>query len=223
MNKTTSKVIVILVLGLVVLFGIGQFFAFSPANNNSAAAPSTSQTPPTQVIAFVATQPSSAPTQNGSCFASSIAAPYRTDAWRCSVGNSISDPCFQISGNNNLLCAVNPAEGSYATSTFVLHLTKALPKATPPSGPKPTNWAWAVQLADGTYCTPFTGTRPFTASGVVGNYACSSPNSSENMIFGDLNASSSVWMAEVGSLNPSTSSLPTLGYTAEAPVTTVWQ
>jgi hypothetical protein len=226
MNKT-SKVVVIIVFVVVILFGVGQFFAFSNINSNTSSQPTT-QTPapaasPTQVIAFVASIPaSSTPTESGSCFASSIAAPYRSDAWRCTVGNAISDPCFRIAGSNDLLCGVNPAEGPYATSTFVLHLTKALPAPSTP-GATPANWAWAVQLADGTYCTPFTGTRPFTASGTVGYYACSSPNPDESMIFGDLNASSSAWTAEVGALTVPTSSLPTVAYSEIVPVLTVWQ
>jgi len=226
MNKA-SKIVVVLVFIIVILFGVGQFFAFSNINPsaNQQVAPQTpgSTASPTQVVAFTASVPaSSTPTENGSCFANSIAAPYRSDAWRCTVGNAISDPCFQISGSKNLLCGMNPAEGPYATSTFVLHLMKALPPVFVPSA-TPANWAWAIQLADGTYCTPFTGTRPFTASGTVGYYACNSPNPYESMIFGDLNASSSAWLAEVGSLAIHTSSLPTLQYSEIVPISTAWQ
>lgn len=226
MNKT-SKVVVVVVFVIVVLFGVGQFFAFSNintgANSQNGNQQPASTVSPTQVVVFAASvQASSTPIENGSCWTNSIAAPYRSDAWRCTVGNSISDPCFQISGNKNLLCDVNPAEGPYATSTFILNLTKALPKASVPIS-IPSNWAWAVQLADGTYCTPFTGTRPFTASGTIAYYACNSLNPNESMIFGDLNASSSAWLAEVGSLTVSTSSLPTLQYSEIVPVSTVWQ
>ncbi len=225
MNRT-SKIVVIIVLLLVVLFGVGQFFAFSNINQNTTTTTTaeTPTTPPTEVIAFAPTAPPSgtAPVEDGSCFANSIAAPYRADAWRCTVGNAISDPCFQIASSTNLLCGVNPAEGPYGTSTFLLNLTKPLPKTSPEKNP-PTNWAWAVALADGTYCTPLTGTLPFTASGTVAYYGCSSPNSSEDMIFGQLEASGTTWMADVGSFNTSTSSLPTLGYSIEVPVSTVWQ
>ena len=226
MNKT-SKVVVVIVFVIVILFGVGQFFAFSNintgTNSQNGSQSSSSSVSPTVVVAYSAATPaSSTPLKNGSCWTNSIAAPYRSDAWRCSVGNAISDPCFVRSGTKNLLCDINPAEGPYATSTFVLHLTSALPKASVPTS-TPSNWAWAIQLADGTFCTPFTGTRPFTASGTVGYYACSSPNPSENMIFGDLNASSSAWLADVGSLTTSTSSLPSLQYSEILPVATVWQ
>ncbi len=226
MNKT-SKIGAIIVFFIVILFGVGQFFAFSNINSNTSQTPA-GETPavaanPTQVVTFAASAPaSSTPIENGTCFTNSIAAPYRSDAWRCTVGNAISDPCFQILGSKDLLCGINPAEGPYATSTFVLHLTKALPATSTPVT-VPTNWAWAVQLADGTYCTPFTGTRPFTASGTIGYYACSSPNPGESMIFGDLNSSSSVWMAEVGSLTMPTSTLPSVQYSEMVPVSTVWQ
>jgi hypothetical protein len=225
MNKG-SKIGVVIVLVLVVLFGVGQFFASSNINSNqSTTNPLQPTTPalPTQVIVYAAQAASSTPVEDGSCFTNSVAAPYRSDAWRCTVGNVLSDPCFTIQGTNTLLCGVNPAEGPYASSLFVLNLTKSLPKPDSMAGTAPSNWAWAVQLADGTYCTPFTGTRPFTASGTVGNYSCSSSNPNESMIFGDLNASSSVWMADVGSLTMQSSSLPTLGYSAELPVATVWE
>jgi eukaryotic-like serine/threonine-protein kinase len=231
--KKGNKIAVIIVLILVVLFGVGQFFAASltsvnPATQTSPTSTDTTTEPPaipaTQVVAYVPPVPSSStPTMSGSCWTNSIAAPYRTDAWRCTVGNSIQDPCFVIPGSTNLLCGVNPAEPD-ATSTFVLKLTQPLPAAEPIQGGIPSNWAWLVQLADGTLCSPFTGTRPFTASGQSANYACApGPLGNNTMIFGDLNASSSVWMADVGTLSQSTSSLPTLTSSDEVPITEVWQ
>src|ERR1700758_4683172 len=32
---------------------------------------------------------------SGKCFATSAASPTRPDAWRCSTGNAILDPCYQ--------------------------------------------------------------------------------------------------------------------------------
>ncbi|HVN26803.1 MAG TPA: hypothetical protein VMT99_04125 [Candidatus Paceibacterota bacterium] len=227
MGETGRKIVIVVVLLLVVVFGVGQFFAFSniPTGQNQPAAPTNQNAnPPTDVVTYEAAVPStSTPIQSGSCFASSIAAPYRTDAWRCTVGNAISDPCFAIAGTKNLLCGANPAEGPYATSTFVLRLAKALPSATLPAGGIPANWAWAVQFADGTYCTPLTGTRPVTATGVMGTYACASPNPQESLILGDLNANASTWTATVGSLSVSTSSLPTVSYSALLPIARIWQ
>lgn len=229
MNKTNTILLAVVVL-LVILFGVGQFFTSSvtpaPATNQSAGTSSTASSTEiaaTVVTSYVPQAASSTPVEKGSCWTNSIAAPYRVDAWRCSVGNAISDPCFQISGSQNLLCNVNPTDPA-ATSTFVLQLTQPLPQAeTLPQQP-PADWAWLVQLEDGTLCSPFTGTRPFTADGQAADYGCApGPLGSNLFIFNDFNASSSVWMADVGTLSASTSSLPTITSSQEVPVATVWQ
>lgn len=231
MNKT-NKIVVIVVLALVVLFGVGQFFANPSTINPSAQNETTStssQTPPvtpaTQIIAYTAIPPaSSTPVLNGSCWTNSIAAPFRADAWRCTVGNSISDPCFAIANSTGtLLCNINPTVLS-STSTFVLKLTKPLPAADVPPGLAPSNWAWLVQLGDGTLCTPFTGTLPVTASGDAAVYGCApGPLGKDVLIFNGLNSSSSVWTAEIGTLSETTSSLPTLASSSTVPVETIWQ
>lgn len=224
MNKT-NKILLGVVVLLVLLFGVGQFFTSStipaPAANTSRS--NVSVITPTTIIVYVPQAASSTPVQKGSCWTNSIAAPYRADAWRCSVGNSISDPCFQIAGSMNLLCGINPAVPN-ATSTFVLQLTQALPQAEVLPGTPPGDWAWLIQLSDGTLCSPFTGTRPFTADGQAANYGCApGPLGNNIYIFNDFNTSSSVWMADVGTLSASTSSLPTITSSQEVPVATVWQ
>lgn len=177
----------------------------------------------TQVIHYVP-QADALPSamEDGYCFTDSIAAPYRADAWRCSVGNSINDPCFQISGRQDLLCTPNPTDVS-ATSTFVLRLTKPLPKAVVPSVAAPRNWGWFVQLSDGTICTPFTGTLPFSAEHDVANYSCNSAMPGESMIFNGLNSSTTPWLAEVGSLSTTGGYPPSLQSSFEIPIQTVWQ
>src|SRR5579871_3574392 len=109
MKQGTRKVFLIAVMFLVVLFGVGQFFASSTLIT-SQNQPGDQNQPATQVIAYhpgaVAT---STRTASGSCWTNSIAASYRTDAWRCTIGNSIQDPCFAIASSTNLLCGVNPA------------------------------------------------------------------------------------------------------------------
>jgi hypothetical protein len=251
MSGTKQKIFVIVVLVLVILFGVGQFFAGAGLNTASQQAasgqsggaqggPTGSNTNPlpTEVIDYVpdpTTLATSTPIEQGSCFASSIAAPYRTDAWRCTVGDAISDPCFEManpdpnatSSSPYLLCGANPA-GTNTSSTFVLQLTKALPTSTEnmatASGTVPTNWAWLVQLNDGTICSPFTGTRPFDASGDVAIYSCNGGATNESMIFGDLNNASATWTAEVGSLSTATSTFPpVLVASATVPVFAVWQ
>ena len=223
--KKSNKIIVIVVLVLVVLFGVGQFFTSSninaPANQTtSTSTQSIDTTPATQIIAYIPAMPaSSTPVESGSCWTNSIAAPFRADAWRCTVGNSISDPCFQLSNStSSLLCNVNPTVTN-ATSTFVLKLVKPLPAPDVPPGLPPSGWAWLVQLQDGTLCTPFTGTLPITATGDAANYGCA-PGSlgTDVMIFNGLNTSSSAWTAEIGTIAETTSSLPRLVSSSTVPV-----
>jgi len=229
--KKGNKIIVIVVLLLVVLFGVGQFFASAnpitaPQNQTTSTA---TQTPPallaTQVIQYTPSQPASGmPTEKGSCWTNSIAAPFRTDAWRCSVGNGISDPCFQIpNSTGTLLCDVNPTVAD-SSSTFVLKLTQPLPASQVPPGLAPANWAWLVELQNGTLCTPFTGTLPITATGIAANYGCApGPLGSSTLIFGDLNTSTSAWTASVGTLNETSSNLPTIASSSTIPVTAIWE
>jgi hypothetical protein len=230
-HSNSNKIIVVVVLALVVLFGVGQFFSASnviaPANQTtSTSTQNVPVVPATQVIAYVPPQPaSSTPTEKGSCWTNSIAAPFRADAWRCAVENSISDPCFEIPGSTGtLLCGIDPAVTN-STSTFVLKLTQPLPEAQVPPGLPPSDWAWLIQLGDGTLCSPFTGTLPPIAGGQSANYDCApGPLGNNLLIFNDLNTSSSVWTASVGTISTgSTSSLPTIESSTTVPISTIWQ
>lgn len=222
--KRTSAIILVFVMFLVLLVGVGRFFISGPAAPNGPEPGD--NTPATQVIVYAPEAPaSSTPVRSGSCWTSSIAAPFRTDAWRCSVGNSISDPCFQIQESKNLLCGVDPAAPITLTSTFVLKLTQPLPAPEAIQGLVPENWAWLVQLSDGTPCSPFTGTLPIAQGGISANYGCApqTPGGEGLLIFGDLNASSSIWTADVGTLSASSSSLPAVTGQGTVPVARVWQ
>jgi hypothetical protein len=225
--KKSNKILLVIVLLLVVVFGVGQFFAFSNLSNNQvtpSATPTSTPVPATQVITYVPpAAASSTPTQSGSCWTSSIAAPFRSDAWRCSVGNSISDPCFEIPNSNNLYCGADPANLS-STSAFVLTLTKSLPAPEVLEGGVPQNWAWLIQLADGTLCSPFTGTEPIAQGGVAASYGCApaTPGGNGLYIF-NLSASTSPWTADVGYLSAPTSGLPMVLDEQTVNVSTVWQ
>lgn len=108
----------------------------------------------TQVTFFTPAVPSG-PAREGSCWTRSIAVD-RPGAWRCRVGNEIHDPCFQLPPlEKEVVCDANPVLGK---SGFVMKLTKRFPesKAPPAQWPSP----WILQLADGSICEPFTGTRP---------------------------------------------------------------
>src|SRR5260370_20647467 len=78
----------------------------------------------TSVIRFTPPVPSGE-VREGSCWTESIAVG-RSGAWRCMVGNSISDPCFGIPANPcELVFGANPA---LKTGGFVVKLTRPLPK-----------------------------------------------------------------------------------------------
>jgi len=228
-KKTTTKkgwavaVVVFMVFMMILFAASGILSSFS---NQSSVTQTAQQNTlqPTEVIHYIPNfSASGTAVQNGSCWTNSIAEPYRTDAWRCTVGNSISDPCFEVQNTKDLFCGMNPGDQT-ATSAFVLKLTQPLPSPEVTSSTTSSSWAWAVMLTDGTYCTPFTGTRPFAASGEAAYYACNSKNPTEEFIFNDLNSSSSIWTATVGSLSKSTSTYPPAIESMKiVPVETVWQ
>ncbi len=232
--KTANKIVVVIVFLLVLLFGVGQFFtasvpiapsASSTQSTSGTTASSTPVIPPTTLIKYVPSQPSaSIKVVNGSCWTNSIAAPFRADAWRCTVGNNISDPCFQIPNSANLLCNINPTVTN-ATSSFVLKLTKPLPKPQIPQGLAPKDWAWLIQLSDGTLCTPFTGTLPAIAGDHSANYSCAPGPLGDNLlIFDDLDTSRPVWTADVGTLSQNgTSTLPTIATSQTVTIAGIWQ
>lgn len=227
MKLRAQKITVIIVFILVLLFGVGQFFARAPlpnANLQEGNAPTGSQA--TQVVRYAPPVPaSSTPVVSGSCWTSSIAAPFRADAWRCAVGNGIQDPCFQIEGSTStLLCGIDPNH-STSSETFILSLTKPLPKTGNSVSPPGSDWAWLVQLQDGTLCSPFTGTFPSAQSGETAIYGCAPRyKGDDRMIFGNFDTSSNPWTAEVGTLSASTSTFPPpMVASSVVPVAIIWQ
>jgi hypothetical protein len=100
---------------------------------------------------------------SGYCWTNSIAV-NRPEAWRCMVGNSIMDPCFETSVKNQVICNSNPIAQK---SGVTLKLTKPLPQSqirTTEVRP------WIIKLADGGICQPYTGTMPITDKGGVSYY-----------------------------------------------------
>lgn len=230
MNKNRQRILVMVVLVLVFLFGVGQFFSYSNLGSRSGQDNANQPSGATRVITgYVPVTNASTPVKIGFCFAQSIAAPFRPDAYRCMAGNEISDPCFQVPGApgesaSYLACGANPAGGD-ASSTFILISKDPLPSVSTPSS-TPANWAWLVELKDGTICMPFTGTLPFSKTGEVANYGCRGTRGDDDMIFDVLDNTSStgVWLAKVGSLSHATSSFPPLiTATSLVPVYAVWQ
>jgi len=166
----------------------------------------------TQVITYVPGSPTGEP-REGSCWTNSLAV-WREDAWRCTVGNDIFDPCFAEDGS--VICGANPTT---TTVSFALTLTEPLPAPEVP--PDTANHAWLVELADGTVCEFATG-----ATGGVGderiNYFCPSSDPTQSVvILGDLQPGT-VWMASWAVLTGSMPDLTVLE-SAEMPIRTVWR
>lgn len=147
----------------------------------------------------------------GSCFGHSLAAPYRSDGWRCLSGDIIQDPCFAID-DGSVECGMNPATGEPG---FVLRVTKPLPQnllLVP--GASNLGRGWMVQLADGAVCRPVTGASG-TFDGKRANYNCSSGR----WILGDL-VPGSPWTADVVR-DPATTAKP--GTRETVAVAFVWR
>lgn len=127
------------------------------------ASPTATATPVlTRVIEFEAPGASGTP-EDGRCFSASLALP-RADAWRCSAGNRILDPCFGPASASLLICVRDPWGTAAPT---VLRLTEPLT----PGGPLGSAHPWALETVDGARCTFLTG----ATSGVNGHrvaYGC---------------------------------------------------
>jgi hypothetical protein len=158
-----------------------------PATPSATATATATATPPpspapkaTEVVRFTPPKPDASTTQDGTCFARSIALSWREDTYRCMAGNSISDPCFALA-DASMVCGANPMRAD--AKPFLMRVTGGLPT-------QPLNAAqieadkknaWLVRLADGTVCGFLTGaTAGFDGKRI--NYGCSDGTS----ILGDL-------------------------------------
>ena len=136
----------------------------------------------TNVIIFKPSEVLPQQQKEGYCFSTSVADPFRQDAFRCQVENEIFDPCFTTEEQGIVFCQINPL----APEAFLIKLEKPLPKASLLEFTQD-NWAWFVKLEDKTYCSPFTGTRPFFSQDQIAYYGCKSNNIEEQIVLiGDL-------------------------------------
>jgi hypothetical protein len=219
---TTLAIIIILILAfLIYYYSVKPIPAptinFNEKNVKTVVAKPNPKVASTNVISFL--PPSVLPTvkKSGSCFASSVAAPFRQDAFRCMVGNEIYDPCFTVATKGFVYCQLDIDE----TTGFLIKLTQSLPKPDVPATVQD-NWAWYLKLADGTECSPFTGTRPFFGNNQVAYYGCKSNDASEQIVLlGDL-TKGNTWTAQEAILTE-TGTTWTIKSTQTANVGTVWQ
>ena len=135
----------------------------------------------TRVVHFQASPNASDKGRQGYCWTTSIAAPFRGDAWRCMEESQVFDPCFQNVDGTAAVCGMNPAR---AEPGFLLTLTKPLPTRDQLRQVPPTESALLLQLSDFTYCTRFTGTRPFVGRSIA-TFACNSNPPGANVVLLD--------------------------------------
>lgn len=123
---------------------------------------------------------------SGSCFVTSVATSERPDAWRCSAGNAILDPCFQnfFGADDELVCA----EAPFSTDVVRLKLTEPLPEPSSNREPDFSGLPWALELENGAQCTLFTGATASLA-GLRINYGCSDGGE----VAGPVDRSLSAW------------------------------
>lgn len=178
----------------------------------------------TEINTFKPVLPTNAKIVSGSCWTSSIAV-NRSNAWRCTVGNAIHDPCFTTSNKNQLVCDADPV---LHKTGFILQLTKPLPE---PNMKTTVVNPWILQLADGSVCKPYTGTMPITDKGGIAFYcyhANEKPNPTAKCYTGLLADSvkqGKVWTATLVTYCSSPQSQRGLAAqkVEQVPVKTVWQ
>jgi len=148
----------------------------------------------TKIISFKAPDTLPETVEVGKCWTNSISQPYREDAFRCMIESSIYDPCFTTNKEGFVFCQMNPLK----EDSFLIKLTESLPKLEIPAE-KQDNWAWFIKLKDGTYCSPFTGTRMFVGEDIA-YYGCNSATKGETVVLiGDLKAGD-IWTADKATL-----------------------
>jgi serine/threonine protein kinase len=128
---------------------------------------------------------------SGSCFTGSIAVA-RSDAWRCNVGNSILDPCFEVN-QSQVLC---PTAGPWANKGVLVNLPSGLPTGLANKDQGTSATPWAIELADGSQCLPITG-----ASNVIAGQRLAYDCSDGQGLYGEVQRSGQVWMIYAGGLH----------------------
>lgn len=128
---------------------------------------------------------------SGACFGGSIVAT-RSDAWRCSVGNVILDPCFTVD-QSHVLC---PSSGPWTNSGVLVSLPAGLPTGLADKDQGTSGQPWAIQLASGAQCLSISG-----ATTVVGGQRLAYNCANGLGLYGNVERSGSVWMIYTGAMH----------------------
>lgn len=162
----------------------GQFFPVSspsttsnassqPATNQeqsatASASPSTAQV--TRTVVYFPNNFDATSTVQGSCWESSIASA-RSDAYRCTAGNYIYDPCF-VYGADSVAC---PTFGTGEERGTVIHLTQVLPEGGSEAPGAAGPFAFTLTDGDGCWVETGAGSSPYTCGGDLGCMSLSAP------------------------------------------------
>jgi eukaryotic-like serine/threonine-protein kinase len=105
--------------------------------------------------------------QPGECFAGSNKI-LRSDAWRCTIGNVLHDPCFSdpLGGSAVVACKKSPFSDDV---TVIKAPSLPVDSANPSEGTN--SLPWAVKLADGKECIFLSGAGVVVAD-LRDNYSC---------------------------------------------------
>jgi len=203
--------IIIVIFSIIIIVGLAFLFYYYAIKNdsiadlkwmasnnieNNTASISSATKQNTKVIYFKVPESLPEDIKLGNCQMSSVAQPYREDAFRCIVDNSIYDPCFTLGVDGFVFCQMNPL----ADESFLIELEEENLPEFNVFAEKKDNWAWFVELENGYFCSPFTGTRPIVSVGEV-YYGCNSgANGQPTVLIGELNKGN-IWTAIMATLN----------------------
>jgi hypothetical protein len=122
----------------------------------------------TQVIDF-SSPDSDIDVREGACWAVSIAAP-RAGAWRCTIGNAVYDPCFNVANKSKrLVCEADPVRGR---AGFILKMAGPPPAEAPTPDLRVAAHPWVFTLENGLACYAMTGTVAMTKTGQPAPWSC---------------------------------------------------
>jgi len=197
-NIIITVFVIIIIIGLAVLF---YYFAVKAQSisygvNMAGISVGATKTKTTEVIKFQVPDILPDNAVLGSCESGSLVQPYRQDALRCKVNNSVYDPCFKTN-YGSAFCQPNPLE----QWAILIVSPEGFSEIETPKEINE-NWAWFVELEDGTLCAPFEETQTF-AAGEIAYYKCESKTENEMVVLMSELQPGEVWKAKKATLEKS--------------------
>jgi len=127
---------------------------------------------------------------SGNCWTGSLAQSGRSDAWRCMMGDNISDPCYAgyLSNEHVAVCSV-----PFSSHVVVIKLTAPLSSSDANQSTGTRGDPSELELGDGARCEMLTGTTD-AIKGMRLNYGCYGDKES---VYGDPDRSASLWKVHV--------------------------